>query len=169
MTAESGVMRAPTRLPHWLDRFHTWRRSAAWLLAVDILAAMIAASLPWSTSATSILVVLWLIIVAPSIDGKTFLLDLAHPARALPAMFLALAVVGTLWADGSWAARLHGIKPVAKLLLIPFLFYHFQRTPRGSWVFITFLASCTLLMILSWIVLFVPSLKLAHTVDAGVT
>src|SRR5438552_13696675 len=40
MTVEPGVTRAPIRLSHWLDWFHTWRRSAAWLLAVDILAAM---------------------------------------------------------------------------------------------------------------------------------
>ncbi|XSC47414.1 hypothetical protein ACF1BQ_019170 [Bradyrhizobium sp. RDT10] len=52
--------------------------------------------------------------------------------------------------------------------MIPLLFYHFQRTQRGSWVLIAFLVSCTLLMILSWIVLFVPSLKPAHTLTAGV-
>src|SRR5258705_5349380 len=120
MTVESGITHAPTELSHWLDRFHRWRRLAAWLLAVDVVAAMIAASLPWSTSATSILVVLWMIVLAPTIDWETFVRDLAHPALALPAMFVALAVLGTLWADGPWAARLHGIKPLAKLLLIPF-------------------------------------------------
>ena len=172
MTVESGAMHAPTRLSpkftHWLDRFHSWRRSATWLLAVDLMAVMIAASLPWSTSATSILVVLWVIVVAPTIDWETFVRDLAHPACALPVLLLALAVLGTVWADGPWALRLHGIKPVAKLLLIPFLLYHFQRTQRGSWVLIAFLVSCTLLMILSWIVLFVPGLKPAHTLSAGV-
>ena len=66
-----------------------------------------------------------------------------------------------------WAARLHGIAG-CELLLIPFLLYHFQRTQRGSWVLIAFLASCTLLMILSWIVLFVPGLTPAHTLSAGV-
>ena len=172
MTVESGAMHAPTRLSpkfsHWLDRFHGWRRSATWLLAVDLMAVMIAASLPWSTSATSILVVLWVIVVAPTIDWETFVRDLAHPACALPVLLLALAVLGTVWADGPWAARLHGIKPVTKLLLIPFLLYHFQRTQRGSWVLIAFLASCTLLMLLSWVVLFFPGLKPAHTLSAGV-
>jgi O-antigen ligase len=168
MTVESGAMHAPQRLSHWLDRFHSWRRSATWLLAADGLAVMMAASLPWSTSATSLLVVLWVIVLAPTIDWETFLRDLAHPACVLPILLLALAVLGTLWADCPWAVRLHGIKPVAKLLLIPFLLYHFQRTKRGAWVLIAFLASCTLLMILSWIVLFVPSLKPAHTLSAGV-
>jgi O-antigen ligase len=169
MTVESGAMHTPTpKLSHWLDRFHSWRGSATWLLAVDGLAVMTAASLPWSTSATSILVLLWVIIVAPTIDWEAFVRDLAHPACALPVLLLVLAVLGTLWADGPWAVRLHGIKPVTKLLLIPFLLYHFQRTQRGSRVLIAFLASCTLLMILSWIVLFFPGLKPAHTLSAGV-
>jgi O-antigen ligase len=56
----------------------------------------------------------------------------------------------------------------AKLLLIPFLLYHFQRTQRGSWSFIAFIASCTLLMICSWVALFAPHLTFAHTVSAGV-
>ena len=87
MTVEAGAVHTPTRLSHWLDRFHRWRRSATWLLAVDLLAVMIAASLPWSTSATSILVLLWVIVVAPTIDWERFMHDLAHPACALPALF----------------------------------------------------------------------------------
>src|SRR6202022_3331756 len=39
---------------------------------------------------------------------------------------------------------------------------------RGAWVFIGFLASCGLLMGLSWIVLFLPELKLTATKNAGV-
>src|SRR5262249_7261805 len=44
----------------------------------------------------------------------------------------------------------------------------FQRSSRGMQVFIAFLASCTLLMMLSWIVLFVPALKISATASAGV-
>src|SRR5258705_8951630 len=101
MTVESGAIDAPKRLSprvsHWLDRFHSWRRSATWLLAADGLAVMMAASLPWSTSATSLLVVLWVIVLAPTIDWETFVRDLAHPACVLPVLLLALAVLGTLW------------------------------------------------------------------------
>src|SRR6266516_3227554 len=109
MTVESGAMHTPKRisrrLSHWLDRFHSWRRSATWLLAVDCLAVMIAASLPWSTSATSILVLLWVIVVAPTIDWETFARDLAHPACARPVLLLELAVLRTLWAYGARALR----------------------------------------------------------------
>jgi O-antigen ligase len=167
MTLESPATRTSLNHSHWLDRLHGWPRPPVWLLVADWLAVMTAASLPWSTSATSILVVLWVMVLVPTIDWETLLRDLADPSHALPFLLLALAVLGTLWADGPWATRLHG-KPVTKLLLIPVLFYHFQRSQRGSWVFFAFLASCALLMILSWIVLLAPSLKPAHTLSAGV-
>jgi O-antigen ligase len=168
MTGQTGALHAAQKSTYWRERLGPWRRSAAWLLAADVLAVLIAASLPWSTSAATIFIVLWLIVVIPTIDWEAFALDLAHPTRAWPVLLFALAVIGLLWSDGSWSARLHGLKPVAKLLLIPFLLYHFQRSHRGHWIFITFLGSCTLLMILSWIVLFVPGLSLAHTASAGV-
>src|SRR5690606_19195455 len=31
------------------------------------------------------------------------------------------------------------------------IIYHFRQSPRGPWVFGTFLVSCTLLMLLSWL------------------
>jgi O-antigen ligase len=133
-----------------------WRDPAARMRAVDVLAAAVAAILPWSTSGVAIVMVLWFIALLPTLDFRALLRSMARPASALPLAFFALAVIGLLWADTSWPARLHGINPVAKLLVIPFLLYHFARSQRGVWVFIAFLASCTLLMALSWIVAFVP-------------
>lgn len=46
------------------------------------------------------------------------------------------------------------------LLVLPLLLYHFERSSRGLWVFVAFLASCTLLMAASWIVAFAPNLTL---------
>ncbi|MET3838232.1 O-antigen ligase family protein [Bradyrhizobium sp. OAE829] len=146
----------------------TLRRLAVDVRNADILAALTAAALPWSTSATAILIVLWLVVLVPTIDRDAFVRHLAHPACALPYAFVALAILGVFWTDGTWSAALHGIKPVAKLLMIPFLLYHFQRSQRGSWVFAAFLVSCTLMMILSWIVLFYPAFKLTRTVSDGV-
>ena len=115
---------------------------------------MTAASLPWSTSATAIMVVLWAIALVPSLDWRMFVRNLTHPACALPFAFVALAILGVLWTHGTWPEGLHGIKPVAKLVVIPFLLCHFQRSQRAMWVFVAFLGSCTLMMILSWIVLY---------------
>jgi hypothetical protein len=73
-----------------------------------------------------------------------------------------------LWADAPWHDRLRAFGPVGRFLLMPLLFYYFQRSPRGKWIFASFLVSCSLLMALSWIVLFFPALKLATTASDGV-
>ena len=52
-----------------------------------------------------------------------------------------------------------GVNPIAKLLILPLLFYHFQRSSRGLWVFVAFLVSCVLMMAMSWIVTYYPSLS----------
>lgn len=71
-----------------------------------------------------------------------------------------MAVLGTLWSDASWGTRLHAVNPATKLLVLPFLFYHFERSTRGMWVFVAFLASCTVLTAASWMVAIDPSLSL---------
>jgi O-antigen ligase len=112
--------------------------------------------------------VLWLLALIPTLDPRALLRSLTRPASALPLALFALAVVGTLWSDSPWPARLHGINPVAKLLAVPFLLYHFERSQRAIWVFAALLISCALLMALSWIVLFAPELKLTSTASPGV-
>jgi O-antigen ligase len=72
----------------------------------------------------------------------------------------ALALVGTLWSDAPWGERLYAVGPTAKFLVLPLLLYHCERSPRGLWVFIAFLASCLLLMMASWLVAFDPRLSL---------
>jgi O-antigen ligase len=168
MTVEPGISFDQAVLPRLRSWISAWRVSAAYFRTADLLAVMTAASLPWSTTAPAIFIALWLILVASAIDWEDFVRQLSHPAFALPLLLFGLAIVGTLWSHDNWAARLHGIKPVSKLLLIPFLLHHFQRSQRGLWVFIAFLASCTLLMVLSWIALFDPALKIAATASDGV-
>jgi O-antigen ligase len=148
-----------------------WHSHAARYLYADLFATLTAAALPWSTSGFAILLGFWflaLVPLLPTLDVRGFLRLLARPICLLPLALFALAMVGTLWADSPWPDRLHGISPIVKLLVIPFLLYHFQRSPRGAWVFIGFLGSCALLMALSWIVLLAPGLKLAATQNAGV-
>ncbi|MBK3663590.1 O-antigen ligase family protein [Bradyrhizobium diazoefficiens] len=144
------------------------QRSATLIRAADVLAALTAASLPWSTTVPSIFVGLWLLAVTLTIDWPDYAHRLARPAYALPFVVLLLGLLGTLWSDGDWADRLHAIKPVAKLVLIPPLLYHFSRSERGFTVCLAFLASCTLLAVLSWIVLLDPAWKLTATASAGV-
>jgi O-antigen ligase len=133
-------------------------RSRLWFFSVDIYPVLVAASIPWSTTAVAVLMIIWFFVLVPTIEPHPFLRFLKRPACFLPIAFFALAVIGTLWADGPWSARLHGVSPVAKLLAIPLLFYHFERSTRGMWVFAAFLVSCVLLQAMSWIVAFDPGL-----------
>ncbi|MCP3389946.1 O-antigen ligase family protein [Bradyrhizobium sp. CCGB12] len=168
MTTQRAAWPGASGLQGWHDRWETWRSSAALIQAADVLVVLTAASLPWSTTAPSIFVGLFLLAVTPTIIWRDYARRLAQPAFALPFALLLLALLGTLWSDGVWADRLHAIKPVAKLVLIPPLLYHFSRSERGLWVCIAFLTSCALLAVFSWLVLLNPAWKIAATVSSGV-
>ena len=137
-----------------------WRDPAAWIATTDIFVVLIALSLPWSTSLVAIFAVAALVTMAPFFDAKAFLQSLKRPISFLPVALFALALVGTLWSDAPWQARFYAVSPTAKLLVLPVLFYHFERSARGLRVFVAFLVSCTLLMAMSWIVAFYPGLSL---------
>jgi O-antigen ligase len=153
MSADAATSPAGAALPLWRDR-------AAWAKTTDIVAVLIALSLPWSTSLVGILGAVLLITVAPTVGLKRFLASLKRPISAIPIALFVLALVGTLWSDAAWGARLYAVGPAGKLLLLPVLFYHFERSARGSWVFVAFLISCTLLMLMSWIVFLHPELSM---------
>ena len=140
-----------------------WRRfrsPAAWSETVDLFAILTAASLPWSTSLTAIFNTAFLVCMVPFLDVRAFLQSLKRPICAAPIALFVLALVGTLWSDAAWGARLYSISPTVKLLVLPVLLYHFERSSRGSWIFIAFLVSCALLSVMSWLVAFHPGLAL---------
>src|ERR1700704_1372598 len=83
----------------------------------DGLAVAVAVSLPWSTSATSILVALWLLSLLPALDLAGLRRAVAHPAGGLPVALFALAVVGMLWADVPFAERFAALRGPHKLLM----------------------------------------------------
>src|SRR5437899_61245 len=137
------------------------------MLNVDLIAVLVALLLPWSTSGVGIGTLVWLAALAATLELRPFLRSLQRPICALPIALVALAALGTLWSDAPWGARLYALSPVTKLLVLPFLLYHFERSPRGMWVFVAFLASCTLLTVASWIVAFDPSLTLKRPDEPG--
>lgn len=125
----------------------------------DWLAVALAASLPWSTSASSILIVLWIIAVLPTLEADDVLGCLAVPAAWLPLALAGFAAVGMLWADVALSARLGSVEAFGRLLVIPLLLVHFQRSERALWVLGAFLASCVPLLIASTLPIFVPALQ----------
>lgn len=144
-----------------------WRDRALWTTIADVFAILAALALPWSTSLVAIFVPCWLGAVAWVMDWRAYGRLLKQPICYLPFALVGLAAIGTLWSDAAWSARLYAISPTLKLLVLPGLFYHFQRSSRGMWVFIAFLVSCTLLMAMSWIVAFDPSLTLKRLDERG--
>jgi O-antigen ligase len=124
----------------------------------DWFAVGVAASLPWSTSATGVLVVLWLLALLPTLDLATLRQEVLTPAGGLPVLLWLLAAAGMLWADVAWADRIAGLGGFHKLLAIPFLLAHFRRSDRGAWVLMAFLLGCTLLLATSYFLALWPGL-----------
>lgn len=145
-----------------------WRDPAAWATTVDVFAILVAASLPWSTTLVGIFAAALLVSMGPFLDIRAFLQSLKRPICALPIALFALAAVGTLWSNAPWGERLYAVGPAAKLLMLPVLLYHFERSVRGVHVFIAFLVSCAVLMAMSWIVAFDPRLALKPDAEYGV-
>jgi O-antigen ligase len=137
-----------------------WRDKAAWMTTADIVAVLLALSLPWSTSLVGIFGVVLVIVLLPTIDAGTFIEQLKRPICAAPIALFLLALAGTLWSDARWGMRFYSVAPTGKLLLLPLLFYHFERSRRGLWVFTAFLASCAVMVVASWIVAYFPELTL---------
>jgi O-antigen ligase len=116
----------------------------------DGLAVALAVSLPWSTSATGIFAVLWLIALIPTLEPAALRRVLTTPAGGLPVLLWAFGAAGMLWADVSFAERLDGLASFHKLLCIPLLMAQFRRSERARWVLGGFLASCILLLVISF-------------------
>lgn len=118
----------------------------------DGLMVAVAVSLPWSTSATGIMLVLWLLAVIPTFEWSDARRGLLTPAGGLPVLLVLLGVLGMAWAaDVTLLARWRGLEGFFKLLVIPLLIMQFRRSENGTRVFIGFLFACMALLIASWV------------------
>jgi O-antigen ligase len=134
----------------------------------DGLAAAVAVLLPWSTSATSIMIVLWLIAAVPTLDPASVRRELMSAAGGLPVLLWVLAAIGMLWADVSWTERIAGLGGFHKLLLVPLLLARFRRGGNPRWVILGFVASAGALLLASWALVLTPGLEWRGKVDPGV-
>src|SRR3954463_16812345 len=95
-----------------------WPQSRLWLLCVVLYPALAGASLPWSTTAVSIFMVLWMLVVLPTINWQAFFESLRAPASFLPLAFFALAMAGLFWTEDTWPVGIQGLVPGSKLLAV---------------------------------------------------
>jgi O-antigen ligase len=114
------------------------------------LAAAAAASLPWSTSVTGILVALWLVASLPTLDVTALRHEILRPPGGLPVVLVGLAALGLAWSDLPLSERLSGIEPFLRLLVIPMLLAQFRSSDYGIWVAAAFLVSGTVLLVTVW-------------------
>jgi O-antigen ligase len=123
----------------------------------DWLAVGVAVSLPWSTTASGILIALWVLAVFPTLTLDDLRRELFTAAGGLPQALWLLAAFGMLWADVSWSERLHGLSSFTRLLCIPLLLAQFRRSDYGLIVCGGFFASVTILLALSLVLALLPS------------
>jgi len=117
--------------------------------AADCLAFALVTSLPLSTSATSIIVVIWAVVLIPTLDWRDVRAELMTAAGGLPVALVLLGIAGMLWASGTLSDRLHGLDSFMKLLAVPLLLVQFRRSRRGLIVLVGFLAACAVVLVLS--------------------
>jgi O-antigen ligase len=137
----------------------TARRDDAFLRRLaDWLVVAIAIVLPWSTSATAICIVVWLVALLPTLDLASIRREVESAAGGLPVFLWCLGVVGMLWADVSWTERLHGLGSFHRLLAIPLLLTQFRRSDHAIPVVYGFLASSALAVIATYVLTLTPGL-----------
>jgi hypothetical protein len=135
----------------------SWDRATLARIADGLMVA-VAASLPWSTSITGILLVAWIFAVVPELDWPALRRELLTAAGGLPVLLFALGALGMAWTDVSLVERWQGLDSFFKLLVIPLLFVQFRRSERGLWVLAAFAASCTALLAATTLVIALPPL-----------
>lgn len=124
----------------------------------DCLMVAVAASVPWSTSATSILLVLWLIVLVPTLAWSDLRRQLLSAVGGLPVALFMLGAVGMAWTDVTWHEGWGGLDGFVRLLAVPLLMAQFRRSERGYPVLIGFLIACIVLLIASVVVTVWPNI-----------
>jgi O-antigen ligase len=124
----------------------------------DGLAVAVAASLPWSTTATGILVTAWFVTLVSAIDLAALRREILSPAGGLPIVLVAIAALGMSWSPASLSERLQGLEGFSKLLFIPFLLAQFRHSEQGWWAVRWFFGAAIALLIVSSALASLPGL-----------
>lgn len=130
-------------------------------LFTDALAVAVVVSLPWSTSATNILIPIWLVSLLVLLPQENLRDVMRRPAAFLPVVLFLIMALGVLWAiDVPWIERGKALRDALKLLAIPLLMVQFSKSERGHWVLGGFIVSCTMLLVFSFGSFFWPDFPL---------
>lgn len=125
--------------------------------AADWAAVALVASLPWSTSATGILTVAWLLLALPTIAPRDLLAEIRNPRSAIGYVVVAALAVAILWSIGTWRDVSIALGSVVKLLALPVLVCHLRGRKAAWWAIMAFLATVAVVLALSWVAFLWPS------------
>jgi O-antigen ligase len=153
---------AAAAVPFW----HVDRDRLAY--AADVLVVAIAVTLPWSITATTVAIVLWLIALLPTLDAASVRREVMTVAGGLPLALFALAAAGMLWSEADWGERISALLVFNKLLAIPLLLAQFRRSPRAHWVVLGAFASVLVLLVASFALALTPGLTWRGRHNPGV-
>lgn len=117
----------------------------------DACPTLMSITLPWSTSLFSIAAGVWLACMLLSLEVSEFRKDLKRLESIIPISLLLLGIVGTTWSPAPFAERLDATAQLVKLAAIPLLIYQFRRSNQAPKVCLAFLASCSILLLWSWL------------------
>lgn len=81
MTLETGSSRDA---PQARSVATPWVEAPLYLRLADTMVVLTAVALPWSTTATAFFIVLWLVLLIPTIDWDELVRSLATPVSAMP-------------------------------------------------------------------------------------
>lgn len=139
--------------------------------SADVAARCIIASLPWSTSGTSLFLAIWLLLVLPQTDWRRLLQEASRSPSVFAIILFLLTTLSVLWSGGAAQEKLNGVVAVAKLAVIPVLIVHISRRSHLAHEALRiFLVSTTALLVLSWISLMIsiPRTALLSMLTPGV-
>lgn len=107
-------------------------------------------TLPFSTSGEAIAVSIFAVLALLTLDRPRLNATLRTPAGYLPVALFALILIGVLWSVQPFGGAIKWVGPYAKLLLIPLVMATAFTEKQALHIAYGFLASCVVILALSW-------------------
>ncbi len=112
--------------------------------------------LPFSTSGQAIAVSVFVVLALLTLNRDRFAATMRRPEAWLPVALFALILLGTSWSMLPFSSAIKLVNPYTKLLLIPLLLATAFTPKQALQIGYGFLASCLLVMVLSYAALIWP-------------
>ncbi|WP_398473155.1 O-antigen ligase family protein [Tardiphaga sp.] len=113
--------------------------------------------LPFSTSGQAIAISIFAVLALLTLDRERFVMTMRRPEAWLPVALFAMILLGVTWSIQPLSGAIKWVGPYAKLLLIPLLLATAFTPKQAMQIGYGFLASCLIVMVLSYAALIWPT------------